>query len=223
MELFMKKSVLVIGVGRFGRGVIEGLFERGHDIFAIDDDEETLDDVRHMIVSGAILDVADHDEELTRLVAEKNFDEAVVAMGEDFEGTLIATHVLKEAGIPVSVKAASERKGSVLAKIGADRVVFPERDMGRRLAQLISNDATIDILELPQGFIVEQITVGSGFAERTVESLDTSNRFGIWILLLYQDDRPVQPTASTTLNKGDIMIVFGQKLKMHLFEKENFS
>lgn len=217
----MKKSVLVIGIGRFGKGVIEGLYEMGHDIFAIDTREENLNDVRHMIVSGAVLDVAAHDDELIRLVGEKNFDEAVVAMGEDFEGTLIATHVLKEAGIPVSVKAGSVRRGSVLAKIGADRVVFPERDMGRRLAQLISNEAHIDVLELPKGFVVEQLEVGRGFAGRTVIDLDTSKRFGIWILLLYHDDEPELPMADTRLKRGDIIVVFGQKEKMHLFEKEN--
>lgn len=67
----MKKSVLVIGVGRFGRGVIEGLYDRGHDIFAIDLDEENLDDVRDMVVSGAVLDVGDDDEELVKIVGEK--------------------------------------------------------------------------------------------------------------------------------------------------------
>lgn len=75
-------------------------------------------------------------------------------MGEYFEGSLIATHILKEAGIPVSVKAATERRGNVLAKMGADRVVFPERDIGRRLAHLISNEAVIDLLEVPRGFVV---------------------------------------------------------------------
>lgn len=108
-----------------------------------------------MIVSGAILNVADEDDELTRIIGEKNFDQAVVAMGADFEGTLIATHILKEDGIRVSVKASNERRGNVLVKMGADLVVFTERDMGRRLAQLISTEAKIDVLELPQGLVVE--------------------------------------------------------------------
>jgi trk system potassium uptake protein TrkA len=154
-------------------------------------------------------------------VGEKNFDEAVIAMGEDFEGTLIATSVLKEAGVFISVKASNQRRGNVLMKMGADRVIFPERDMGRRLAQLISSDSVIDMLELPKGFVVEQVTVGPGFAGKTLDKLNTSNRFGIWILLVYQDDKPALPTASTRLGKGDIIIVFGQKSKMSLFEKEN--
>lgn len=217
-----KKSVLVIGVGRFGRGVIEELYERGHDIFVIDQDEETLDDVRDMIITGAVMDVADDDEELARLVGEKNFDEAVVAMGTDFEGTLIATSVLKEAGVKVSVKASSRRRGSVLEKMGADRIVFPERDMGRRLAHVISADSDIDILELPQGFIVEQLEVGPGFADKTISKLNTTNRFGIWILLVYHNGKPMQPTAVTKLNRGDVMVIFGKKDKLHLFEEANF-
>jgi len=218
----VKKSVLVIGIGRFGRGVIEGLYEKGHDIFAVDAHEEALDNVRNMIVSGAILDVAEEDDELMRIIGEKNFDEAVVAMGEDFEGALIATHILKEAGIPVSVKAATERRGNVLAKMGADRVVFPERDIGRRLAHLISNEAVIDLLELPRGFVVEQMDVGARFAGQTMAELDIPRRFGIYILLIYQNNDFVQPMASTRLHLGDKMIVFGRKDKMNLFEKENF-
>ncbi|WP_347491096.1 potassium channel family protein [Desulfoscipio sp. XC116] len=218
----MKKSVLVIGVGRFGRGVIEGLYDRGHDIFAIDQNEENLDDVRNMIVSGAIFDVGDNDDELVKIVGEKNFDEAVVAMGTDFEGALIATSILKDAGVKVSVKAPNQRRGVVLEKMGADRVVFPERDMGRRLAHVISTEAEIDMLELPRGFVVEQLEVGPGFTDKTLEKLNTSNRFGMWILIVYQGNEPVQPTAATRLNKGDIMVVFGRKTKLHKFEDANF-
>jgi len=218
----MKKSVLVIGVGRFGQGVIEGLYEKGHDIFAIDKREDALEDVRSMIVSGAIIDVAENDDELIHLVGENNFDEAVVAMGEDFEGTVIATHVLKEAGVPVSVKAANERRGNVLAKMGADRVVFPERDTGRRLAAFISHKSLIDIFEFPQGFVVEQMEVGAGFAGQTIEVLNTNNRFGIWILLVYHDGSPVIPKASTQINLGDRILVFGSKDDMGQLEKENF-
>lgn len=218
----MKKSVLIIGIGRFGQGVVEGLYEKGHDIFAIDKREDALEDVRSMIVSGAILDVAENDDELIRLVEEKNFDEAVIAMGEDFEGTVLATYVLKEAGVTVSVKAANERRGNVLTKMGADRVVFPERDTGRRLAAFISHKSLIDVFEFPQGFVVEQMETGSGFAGRTIEQLNVNNRFGIWILLVYHNGSPVTPKAATRINLGDRILVFGRKDDMDLLEKENF-
>lgn len=219
----MKKSILVIGLGRFGRGVVEGLHEDGHDIFAIDMNEEALDLVRELIVSGAILDVAEDDDELIRIAGEKNFDHAVVAMGEDFEGALIATHVLKEAGVPVSVKAASKRRGNVLTKMGADRVIFPERDMGRRLAHLISNETIIDLLELPQGFLVEQMGVGPRFIGKSIADMDIPTRFGVYLLLVYRGEQTVQPTATTVLQSGDQIIAFGQRDKMLIFERENLS
>jgi len=218
-----KKSVLVVGIGRFGRGVIEELYERGHDIFAIDENEEALERVRDMIVSGAVLNVADNEEEFARLVGEKNFDDAVVAMGSDFEGTLIATSILKEAGVKVSVKASSQRKGNVLEKMGEDIFVLPERDMGRRLAHSISAESEIDILELPKGFIVEQLEVGRGFAGKTIAQLNTTNRFSIWILLVFRNGEPLQPSASTQLALGDTMVIFGKKDKLHLFEEANFN
>ncbi len=218
----MKKSFIVVGVGRFGRGVIEGLYEKGHDIFAVDVDEEALEPVREMIVSGAILDVGEDDEELIKIVGEKNFDEAVVAIGQEFEGALIATHILKESGIPVSVKASSERRGNVLSKMGADRVVFPERDIGRRLAHIISNDTVIDLLELPQGFVVEQIEVGIRFTGRTFVEMDIPKRFGVYILLVYRGNETIQPVAATVLKAGDEIVVFGERVKLAEFEKENF-
>ncbi len=217
----MKKSVLVIGAGRFGRGVIEGLYDRGHDIFAIDQDEEKLDNIRDMIVSGAVLDVGDNDDELVKIVGEKNFDEAVVAMTSDFEGALIATSILKDAGVTVSAKAQNLRRGNVLQKMGADRIVFPERDMGLRLAHVISTEAEIDTLELPQGFVVEQLEVGPGFANKTLEKLNTFHRFGIWVLLVYQGYEPVQPAAHTLLKQGDIIVVFGRNTRLSKFEEAN--
>ncbi|KAF1085356.1 Ktr system potassium uptake protein A [Sporotomaculum syntrophicum] len=217
----MKKSVLVIGAGRFGRGVIQGLYDRGHDVFAIDVNEDKLDDVRDMIVSGAVLDVGNNDDELARIIGEKNFDEAVVAMSSDFEGALIATSILKDAGVTVSVKAPSQRRGTVLQKMGADRVVFPERDMGLRLAHAISTEAEIETLELPQGFVVEQLEVGPGFANKTLEKINTFEKFGMWVLLVYHDYEPVQPTANTLLKQGDSIVVFGKNTKLQKFEEAN--
>jgi len=217
----MKKSVLVIGAGRFGRGVIQGLYERGHDVFAIDVDEDKLDDVRDMIISGAVLDVGNNDDELAKIIGEKNFDEAVVAMSSDFEGALIATSILKDAGVTVSVKAPSKRRGSVLQKMGADRVVFPERDMGLRLAHAISTEAEIETLELPQGFVVEQLEIGPGFANKTLEKINPFEKFGMWVLLVYHGYEPVQPTADTLLKQGDIIVVFGKNTKLLKLEEAN--
>lgn len=217
----MKKSVLVVGVGRFGRGVIESLFEMGHEVFAIDSTEGALDDVRDMIVSGAIINVAENDDELSRIVGKKNFDAAVVAMGIEFEAALIAAHVIKEAGIPMYAKAASERRGNILNKMGVEQVVFPERDSGRRLAHFINNSDAVDILDLPQGYIVEQMTIGEGFDQKTILELNLGRRLEVKILLIYHNATPIAATASARLQKGDTMIVFGQKTNVHALEKEN--
>jgi len=217
----MKKSVLVLGAGRFGRGLIEGLSELGHDIFVIDSDEEALNDVRDMILSGAIIDVAENDDELTRIVEKKSFDAAVVAITRDFEGALIATHIIKEAGIPVYVKAANARRGSILTKMGVDQVIFPEHDSGRRLAKFIDNSSAIDMLELPHGYVVEQVIVGPGFDRKTVAELNLNNRLGIWILVIYHQGLSSVPTAATKLFRGDTLIIFGKKENMKTLDREN--
>ncbi len=219
----MKKSILVIGAGRFGKGVIEGLYERGNDVVAINKNEEGLEPVRDMIVSGIILNVGEDDDKLAKFIEARSFDEAVVATGEDFEATLMATQILKEANIRVSVKTTSDRRGSILAKLGADRVILPERDMGLRLAQQISSEAEIDVLDLPQGFTVEKIVVGRGFHSKTIGSLNTTNRFGISMLLIYRGSEVIMPKASIKLQKGDELVVIGKKNNMAAFERENFA
>ena len=132
----MKKSVLVIGVGRFGRGVIEGLYELGHDVYAIDKNEDALDDVRDLIVSGAIFDVAENDDELSRIVAEKNFDEAVVAMGHELEGALLATHVLIEAGHPSICQGRQRQEGQYPEEDGCGTGFFPGTGYGPEIGSV---------------------------------------------------------------------------------------
>ncbi len=218
----MKKSILVVGTGRFGRGLIERLYELEHEVFAIDNDEESLNDVKDMIVSGAIIDVAENDDQLTMIVEKKSFDAAIVAITQNFEGALIACHILLEAGIPVYAKAANTLRGNILMNMGVHQVTFPERDSGRRLANMIDNSDAIDILELPQGYVVEQVLIGPGYDGKSIQELNLNNRLQTWILVIYHDGISSVPSAATRLYQGDTAIVFGKSENMKVFDKENF-
>ena len=217
----MKKSILVVGVGRFGEGVIRGLTEMGHEVFAIDKSEFALNGVRDLIVSGAIIDVTEYDDELSQIAGKKNFDAAVVAMGSDFEATLLASHIIQESGVPMYVQVGDERRGNILKKLGVKEIIYPERDSGRRLAHFINNRNVIDVLNLPQGYLVEQMTVAEGLAQKTILDLDVIKRLGLWILLIYRDGDPFVPVATSQLQKGDVMIVFGKKENVFQLEQEN--
>lgn len=217
----MRKSILVIGAGRFGKGLIEALNELGHEVFVIDSDEEALNDVKDWVLSGAIINVAENDDELARIIGKKSFDAGVVAITREFEGALIATHILKEAGIPVYAKAGNETRGNILRKLGVELVVYPEHDSGRRLAHLIDNANAVDILELPQGYVVEQIMIGSGYHDRAILDLNTNNRLGIWFLVIYHGGSSYVPDASSRLYQGDMAIIFGRKENMKILEREN--
>ncbi|MDD4802563.1 MAG: TrkA family potassium uptake protein [Syntrophomonas sp.] len=217
----MKKSVLVIGVGRFGTSLIESLYELGHEVFAVDFNENALNDVRDKIVSGAIINVSENDDELSKIVDKKNFDIAVVSMGNDFEGTLLATNIIIEAGIPMYTKATTDRRGNILKKMGVDQVIFPERDSGRRVAYYINNSHALDILDLPQGYMVEQMKVGEGFDGKSIMELGTNKRLGITILLIYHNEISFMPQGSSILYKGDTIVLFGQKENVLKLEMEN--
>ena len=128
-----KKQYAVIGMGRFGSSVARELSDLGFEVLAIDVSEQKIQEVSNWVTHAVAVDSTD--EEALRSLGLRNFDVVVVAIGEDIQASILTTLILKELGVPeLIVKAQNELHGKVLNKIGADKVVFPERDMGLRVA-----------------------------------------------------------------------------------------
>lgn len=135
----MRKQFAIIGMGRFGSSIARTLSQLGFEVMAIDFREETVQEISSIVTHAVQADSTD--EEALRALGIRNFDVVVVAIGEDIQASILTTLILKEMGIPtVVVKAVNDLHGKVLKKIGADKVVYPERDMGQRVAHhLISS------------------------------------------------------------------------------------
>jgi trk system potassium uptake protein TrkA len=208
------KQVAVIGLGRFGSSVARTLAESGCEVLAVDVDEARVkaiaDDVTDAVRANAL------EEEALRGLGLRNFEVVVVAIGHQVEASILLTVLLKEMGIPKLVaKAQDELHGRVLQKVGADIVVFPERDMGIRLAHTLLARNVIDEIQLSTDYSILEMVAPHRFLGRSLKELELRQRFGLSVLAIRREDRIiVSPDAEQTLEEGDILVALGQPEKL---------
>lgn len=203
----MKKQFAVIGLGRFGASVAKTLNELGNDVLAIDNSEEAVQNVLNNVTHAVQGDA--REEETLYSLGIRNFDTVIVAIGDDIEASILITLMLKEMGIKVIVaKAMNSLHGKVLKKVGADKVVFPEKDMGIRLAHSLSASSILDYIELTNQESIIEVAVPSRFIDRSISELDLSAKYGISIIAIKRGDSVIiAPDAAEKLIKKDILIL----------------
>jgi trk system potassium uptake protein TrkA len=213
-------KVVVVGLGKFGSSIALGLARQGAEVLAIDRSTRLVEAVADDVAVAVGLDATD----LANLEAYDvaSMDAAVVAIGSNFESSVLVTMQLKSLGVPVVyAKALNEMQEAVLRRVGADHVVKPEEDMGRRLADHLIHDSVMDFVELPQGFSLRRVKVPDEWAGRSLAEL---NLLGTRKLNLIQILRPVPaedpdeepgeqkmplPTGAEILKQGDEVDVIG--------------
>ncbi|MDQ7829921.1 MAG: TrkA family potassium uptake protein [Armatimonadota bacterium] len=209
----------VIGIGRFGSSVARTLYDLGHNVLAIDKDEERLravqDHVTHVVQADST------DAEALRAVGVTNFDAVVVAIGANIQESILTTLLLKELGCRrVIAKAGSETQGRVLEKVGADVVIFPERDMGVRVARQLASPNVIDYFALAPNLRVEEVQVTERLAGRTLGELNLPGRFGVNVLLVRRDQQMlIAPAPDQRLLQGDVLVVVGENTSLSRMER----
>jgi trk system potassium uptake protein TrkA len=208
----------VIGMGRFGRSVAITLHQLGHQVLAIDKNEEALRAVSDEVTHAVQLDATD--EEALRGVGITNFDAVIVAIGDFIEESILTTLLLAELGVEkIVAKAVEDRQGKVLEKVGAHLVVYPERDMGVRIAHTLAAPGVLDYLEISPTFSIEELSVPEAMAGRTLGQLDLKARFGVSVLLIRRDSQlMISPAAETTLQTGDVLVVVGENRHLNRLE-----
>jgi trk system potassium uptake protein len=218
--IVVKKEFAVIGLGRFGGSICRALSEQGMEVMAIDNNEERVNQFA-MIVSHAVVGDTT-DEAVLKSLGIRNFDHVIVAIGDDIQSSILTTLILKELGVKnITVKAQNDYHEKVLLKIGADHVVHPERDMGKRIAHNIISNNVLDYLELSEEHSIVEIVASSKLDGHSLIDLDIRAKYGINIVAIKrQDDILVSPQASEVIRKGDILIVIGADLDINRFEKK---
>ncbi|EMI13564.1 potassium uptake protein [Bacillus stratosphericus LAMA 585] len=215
----MKKEYAVIGLGRFGGSICKALSEEGLEVMAMDMNEDRVNEYAKIASHAVIGDSTD--ESVLKNLGIRNFDHVIVAIGENIQASILTTIMLKELGVKmVTVKAQNDYHEKVLNKIGADRIVHPERDMGRRIAHKIISNNVLDYLELSDEYSLIEIVANSRLAGHSLLDLDIRARYGINIVAIKRGKEViVSPLADEMIQKEDILIVIGAVADIGRFEK----
>ena len=215
----MKKEYAVIGLGRFGGSICKALSEEGLEVMAMDMNEDRVNEYAKIASHAVIGDSTD--ESVLKNLGIRNFDHVIVAIGENIQASILTTIMLKELGVKmVTVKAQNDYHEKVLNKIGADRIVHPERDMGRRIAHKIISNNVLDSLELSDEYSLIEIVANSRLAGHSLLDLDIRARYGINIVAIKRGKEViVSPLADEMIQKEDILIVIGAVADIGRFEK----
>ena len=205
------KTFVVIGLGRFGSAVATELCSLGHEVLALDTDAEKIqklaDQVTHAVVGDA------RDADVLRALGVRNYDCAIVATGFDVGNSTLITLNLKEAGVrQVICKAQSHVHRKVLEKIGADRVVFPEHEMGLKLAQGLSSVNVLNFIELSDDFGLVELSAPRSWQGKTLRELDVRVRYHVNVIAVRDraGELDVAPGGEHVVGKDSMLVVVGR-------------
>jgi trk system potassium uptake protein len=210
----MKTSVLVIGLGRFGSSAARELMKLGHEVLAIDSSETIVNDIAPEVTHAVQLDAAD--EAALRAIGAAEFDHAIVAISSGVEASIFATMALKKLGVRnVIAKAGNPLHGVILERVGASRVVYPEREMGQRVAHSFSVGNVLDYLDVAPRFGIVKVRPPEAFVGRTLKDLDLSGRLRLTPIALRRgDDVTVNPHRDEVVRASDELLLIGRDDKL---------
>ena len=213
------KSFVVVGLGRFGMQVAKKLSQQGCEVLAMDRSGDLVQQVGESVTQAVIADA--RDKEVLRSLGVKDFDCAVVAIGDSLSDSVLATLNLKELGVPqIICKAHDETHRNVLEKLGADRVVIPEQENADRLAMSLSSANVLDYIELSSDYGIIEVPVPASWENKSLIELNVRAKLGVNILSVKRSGSiTVSPAADYRMAKGDIMLVLGETAALEAVQK----
>ncbi|GGE01641.1 potassium transporter Trk [Paenibacillus nasutitermitis] len=205
-----KKQFAVIGMGRFGSSVAKALSNLGFEVLAIDANEQRTQEVANMVTHAVSADTTD--EDALRALGIRNFDVVVVAIGADIQASILTTLILKDLGVPkLIVKAQSELHGKVLSKIGADKVIYPERDMGLRVAHHLISPNILDFIELSDDYSIVEMRAPDQAIGKNLKQLDIRAKYKCNVLAIKTDNHMnISPYADDIIKENDVLVIVGK-------------
>lgn len=207
----MKKQIVVIGLGQFGTSLATTLACLGHDVLALDRSEREVQNVASQVTHAVQVDATN--EALLKELGVGSFDIAIVGIGSRIESSVLATILVKKLGVPyVIARADSELHGSILEKIGADRVVYPECETGAKVAQGVTLLDVSDYMPLTQGYGISKLAAPPYFLGKKLNELGFVKK-GKWelavFLIMRSDEIIVSPRQNEVVKPDDVLIVAG--------------
>lgn len=215
-----KQTFAVIGLGRFGGSVCKTLADAGQEVLAIDKYESRVNDYKDIATQAVVADA--QDEDVLRSLGIRNVDHVIGAIGEDIQASILVTLMVKEQGVKyVTAKAQNEYHAKVLEKLGVDRVVHPERDMGVRIGRSLTSKNMVDYLDLDANFKLAEILITNPeFVGKSLAEMDFRDRYGLNVIALaHSRQEMVLPSAGDVLTENDSILVAGPTRAIDKFEE----
>jgi trk system potassium uptake protein TrkA len=211
-------TIAVIGLGRFGCALARELMVTGREVLGIDTDEKVVQDLATDLTRTVTADCTNI--EVLRELGLSSFDRVVVAIGSDIESSILTASLLVEIGVKeVWAKATSEAHGRILRQIGVHHVVFPENDMGKRVAHQVGGDQ-LDYVEIDEGFVMAKTISAPSFNGKTLTELAIRRHYGVIVVATSPGDSDYTPAnPETVLHDGDYLIVAGPKAALEAFSQ----
>lgn len=213
------KEFAVIGCGRFGSSVASTLYSLGHEVVAIDMDEERIQDISDSVSYAIQADVTD--EIALGDLGLANFDTVVVSIGSNYQASIMATLIAKEYGVKtVIAKAQDELHGKVLLKIGADKIIYPERDMGVRVAHNLVSSSILDFIKLSPDYSVLELNALKEWEGKTLSDISLPTKYGVNVVAIRTGkDVNVSPYGTDIIKSGDVLVIIGATDNLKVIEE----
>jgi len=214
------KQFAVIGLGRFGSSLARELTNNGFEVLGVDRDEEAVSEMSEVLTHAIVADSTD--EETLRSIGIRNFDCVIVAIGDDIQASIMTAILLKDLGVEMVVaKALSVLHGKVLERLGVDRIIYPERDMGIRVAHQLVNPNLLDYIELSKDYTIAEISAPKCLNGKTLKELNPRAKYGCSVVAINKKDGVIiAPTATDVINERDVMVIIGTNKQIESFEEE---
>lgn len=205
-----RKSIGIIGLGRFGGTLAKQVTELGHEVFGVDRDEKVVQKMAPYIAQSVVADFTDEDT-IAELHLE-TLDMVVIAIGEDMNAKLLTAMVLKDLKAPyVVAKASSLMESKLLKKVGVDFIVYPEMDMAERVAQMLSGDHIVDYFQLSKDIGIVEIKTPLFMDGKSLMELELRKSYNVNVVAIKRDNEVIAPPDPTDkLRASDMLIIIGQ-------------
>jgi len=215
-----KKQCIVIGLGRFGRSVATQLEANGCMVLAVDADQKKVNQTAPYVTSAMCLDITD--EDVADSLGLNNFDIAIISMAHNLENAVLTSVVVKEKGVKtVIAEAYDEIQGKVLDKLGVDRVVFPQQDIGISLANNITFDHFIDSVEIIGDYSIVEVNPPETWVGKTLIDLNLRKKFDINVIAIRRNDEiDVTPKANIPILADDVLVIIGKNDELRKLSKK---
>lgn len=211
-----RKSFAVIGMGRFGQSVVEELIKQEVDVLVIDKDPERIAKMSKIATHAVTLDTTD--VQALKEVGIGSIDHVVVAIGKDLQSSILTTLIVKDLGVEkVTVKVQDTNHMKIVEKLGADEIIQPEQQSGKRLASKIVSDNVLDYIDLNESHSFIVVNATKKIIDSTIINLDVRNKFKINVVAIRRNGDIIIPNADTVIEENDQLLLIGSNTDLSKF------